>query len=145
MNYGISQKYISIEGIKNKFPKVLLVTHIIGEHSRPCDMYDWYTHEYITGYGNERTALLFEHYKVIGSHWDDNHFLIIKDYLSIPEIGYIEFNIHSISKDDKDMLSKLGSMLQEYIGEPLVVSIDKDKTVKIDEFADYLYQKINRT
>lgn len=108
-------------------------------------MYDWYTHEYITGYGNERTALLFEHYKVIGSHWDDNHFLIIKDYLSIPEIGYIEFNIHSISKDDKDMLSKLGSMLQEYIGEPLVVSIDKDKTVKIDEFADYLYQKINRT
>lgn len=71
--------------------------------------------------------------------------MIIKDYSSIPEIGYIEFNIHSILKDDIDMLLKLGSMLQKYIGEPLVVSIDKEKAVKTDEFADYLYQKINKT
>ncbi len=89
--------------------------------------------------------MLFERYKVTGSHWDDNHFLIIKDYSSIPEIGYIEFNIHSILKDDIDMLLKLGSMLQEYISEPLVVLIDKEKAVKIDEFANYLYQKINKT
>lgn len=63
----------------------------------------------------------------------------------MPEIGYMEFNIHSILQDDIYLLSKLCSMLQEYIGEQLVVSIGKEKTVRINEFADYLYQKINKT
>lgn len=143
LNFEISQKHIRIEDIKNKFPDEYLIKDITGV----CGMGVYSYNGYITGYGNENCALLLKHYK---ARWDNNSFVIYsKDmFVPLPEVNSVEFNISSfpsITEKDIDMLLKLGSMLQKYIGEPLVVSIDKEKAIKIDEFADYLYQKINKT
>lgn len=136
LTYGFRQFIVDYPSLRNNnlpvkdilkiFPKEYLLANVSGCHTGQCNIFDWYLHEYngyITGFGNERVALLFHHYKVAGRHWDEAYLFHIKEYETLLKANFITIEIgrdsDNLCEQDITMILMLCELLQQYLDEAI--------------------------